>query len=187
MKGHRDAKTGLTADVERFCLELVKPGTSQADAYRKAFPKSRKWKDESVQVKASKLAATDKVRLRVKELLAEVTAAGILEAAEVVRDLARALRFDPRKLYHVDGKLKAVTELDDDTALALAGVEVIEGPGEVKSLTKKLKWLDKNVVREQALKHFGLYGKDNTQKADVIKQFMEAVSGHSRGLPKRPE
>lgn len=97
-----------------------------------------------------------------------------LRTEDVIRNLSQALYFDPRKLYRADGSLKAITELDDDTAAALAGLEVVEMAGGAKittegglqhvaMFTKKVKWLDKNVAREQAIKHLGLYERDNEQ------------------------
>lgn len=91
-----------------------------------------------------------------------------LTTESVIRSLAQAIHFDPRKLYREDGTLKPVTELDDDTAMALAGVEVTEtmsGRGEdaVPLVTRKVKWLDKNAARDQANRILGEYGKDHSQ------------------------
>lgn len=52
---------------ERFAQELAQ-GISQRKAYRAAFPASERWKDETVDSKASALAKKDKVLARVKEL-----------------------------------------------------------------------------------------------------------------------
>lgn len=93
------------------------------------------------------------------EALTEVT------AAEVLRSCARAIRFDPRKLYNQDGSLKRLLDLDDDTADAITGFDVVEmAGGEVPTYTKKVKWIDKNTARDQLMKHFGLYEADNDQK-----------------------
>jgi len=85
----------------------------------------------------------------------------------VMKSLTQVLSFDPRKLYRDDGSLKAVTELDDDTAMALASFEVVEAAGKAEDgpplLTKKVKWLDKNVARDQANRMLGEYSKDNAQ------------------------
>lgn len=43
-------------------------GLSQRKAYRAAYPKSEKWKDSTVDVKASKLEKEDKVLVRYQEL-----------------------------------------------------------------------------------------------------------------------
>lgn len=93
-----------------------------------------------------------------------------LTTEAVVKSLAQAVHFDPRKLYNTDGSLKPIHELDDDTAAALTGFEVTEltagrGEGTVSlGVTKKVKWLDKNAAREQAMKHLGLYEQDNKQR-----------------------
>jgi len=88
----------------------------------------------------------------------------------VLRNLAQAIHFDPRKLVNEDGSAKAIQELDDDTAMALSGFEVTEefiGRGEDRELsgyTKKFKWLDKNTARDQAMKHLGMFREDNDQR-----------------------
>lgn len=66
---------------EKFAQELVQ-GTSQRKAYRVAFPKSVKWKDETVDSKASNLAKNDKVLARVKELQEEISSKAIMSAQE---------------------------------------------------------------------------------------------------------
>lgn len=92
-----------------------------------------------------------------------------LTTESTLRSLAQAIHFDPRKLYNPDGSMKAVIDLDDDTAMALAGFEMMEeyaGRGEDRAIighTKKVKWLDKNAARDQANKILGLYKKDNEQ------------------------
>ncbi len=92
-----------------------------------------------------------------------------LTTDSVIRSLSQAVHFDPRKLYNADGTMKHPTEWDDDTAAAVTGFEVTEefdgsGADRVRSgLTKKVKWLDKNTARDQAMKHLGLYERDNKQ------------------------
>lgn len=109
-----------------------------------------------------------------------------LTTESVIKSLAQAVHFDPRKMFNADGSLKAVHELDDDTAAALAGFEVTEigEKGGVIGCTKKVKWLDKNTAREQAMKHLGLYLEDNKQKSplegvsrDVLKMMSERLGG----------
>jgi hypothetical protein len=66
---------------EKFAQELAL-GTTQRKAYRVAFPNSLKWKDETVDSKASALAKNDKVLARLKELQEETAKATILTAQE---------------------------------------------------------------------------------------------------------
>ena len=94
-----------------------------------------------------------------------------LSTDEIMADMARALRFDPRKLYRQDGTLKPIHELDDDTALCLTGIEVVAMPGEEGAtplFVKKMKWESKATARDQALKVFGMYEKDNKQKTGAM-------------------
>lgn len=100
-----------------------------------------------------------------------------LTTESVMRSLAQAVHFDPRKLYNADGTLKRVIDLDDDTAMALSGLEAIESSsqsvedGEVVYTpisTKKLKWLDKNTARDQANKILGHYNADKTPPGDPL-------------------
>lgn len=61
----------LTEKQERFCQEYIKSGVA-SQAYRIAYPKSKKWKDESVNVNASKTMANTNIMQRVKELQEKV-------------------------------------------------------------------------------------------------------------------
>jgi hypothetical protein len=63
---------------------------SQADAYRKAFPHTLKWKPDSVQNKAYNLAKQGDVQARVQELKAELAAKCLWtreQSVEVVKEI----------------------------------------------------------------------------------------------------
>lgn len=57
---------------EKFCQEYVRNRGNASAAYRVAFPKSEKWKDETLWSKASKLLKKDKVRARIEEIRKEI-------------------------------------------------------------------------------------------------------------------
>lgn len=129
----------------------------------------------------SRLLKNDKVSQEIARRRSEVLESAELTTEGVLRSLRQALFFDPRKLYREDGSLKPITELDDDTAQALSGFEVLEeyaGRGEDRALagfTKKVKWLDKNAAREQAAKVLGLYARDNHQKTDPLAALIQQL------------
>lgn len=106
---------------------------------------------------------------RIEERQQELAKKFEINTESVMKNLAQAVYFDPRKLYNPDGTLKPIVDLDDDTAMALSGFEVFEefaGKGDGRALvgfTKKVKWLDKNAARDQANKILGHYKKDNEQ------------------------
>lgn len=106
------------------------------------------------------------VKARQSSALAKAQEITDLTAVEVLRSLARDLRFDPAKLYKEDGSLRPIHEMDEDTRLALRGAEVDEiaiGKGAERAVighTTKVKFPEKTAAREQGMKHFGLYEKD---------------------------
>lgn len=137
---------------------------------------------KSAAAQGSRLLKSAKIQQELDSRTSELANKLELNTFNVLRSLAQSVFFDPRKLYREDGNLKAVTELDDDTAQGLAGFEVLEefsGRGESRALighTKKVKWLDKNAARDQAAKILGLYKKDNEQPGAGLAQAVQALT-----------
>ena len=80
----------------------------------------------------------------------------------VLQEYARLAFYDPRKLFQPDGTPKPIEALDDDTAAALAGLEVreeFEGAGENRAFvgyTKKYKLANKLGALDSLAKHLGM-------------------------------
>ena len=171
----------LTGQQEKFAVGVAS-GKTQADAFREAYPRSKDWKPESVHEKASILASNVKVMSRIAELKERITETGIASAARVLQEATRIALFDPRRLFFDDGMPKPITALDDDTAAALAGLDVVEefeGSGDDRKFvgyTKKYKVADKNSALEKLFKHHGLYERDNEQKTNPLSELLRAVS-----------
>lgn len=180
---------GLTIKQENFCLAYVETGNA-SEAYRRAYPVSRKWKDETLWPRASRLLADCKVDARIKELRAATVEAGVMSAADALLEASRLARFDIRKLYRGDGSPIPIHELDEETARCLAGVDIQEiyaGSGDERvfiGLTKKYKIHDKNSALEKLFKHHGLYERDNRQKTDPIAELIASLSGNVFGVVK---
>lgn len=117
----------------------------------------------------------------IDEFRAEISAKTGLTAENVLREVGRVALFDSRKLYRDDGTVKRPDEWDDDTAAAVGGFEVEEeysGTGDDRTLsgyTKKLKIWDKNAALEKAMKHLGLFEKDNAQTRESLTLNVEAA------------
>ena len=77
----------------------------------------------------------------------------------VARELARLAFYDPRKFFYADGHAKPITELDDDTAMALAGMDIVEltSDGAVIGHVKKFKLSDKGANCERLGRHLGMF------------------------------
>lgn len=89
-----------------------------------------------------------------------------ITAKRTLKEIGRLAFLDPRKLFDQDGNLKAITDLDDDTAAAVAAVEVVVknvkvGSGEnftfEPEITKKIKFADKNSALEKLGKYFKMF------------------------------
>lgn len=76
----------LTSKQEKYVNNLVK-GMSQRIAYRNAYPSSKKWKDETVDSKASTLLKNEKVKERYKKLIDKVN--NKLEKCTIMNALER--------------------------------------------------------------------------------------------------
>lgn len=80
----------------------------------------------------------------------------------VLQELARIMFFDPRRMFDAAGNPIPINELDDDTAAAIAGVEVLEeyeGYGKDRKFigyTKKYRLFDKNTALTNGMKHLGM-------------------------------
>lgn len=163
----------LTPQQERFARNVVS-GMTQADAYRDAYPRSKKWKQDTVHNEASALMRKPQVSTRVQAGLKVAAEKAEITKADVLKEAARLARFDIRRLYKEDGSLKAIHELDDETAAAIQGIEQVEqyeGTGADRVFVGYLhryKIADKNAALEKLFKHFGLYKEDNEQKAPLV-------------------
>lgn len=82
--------TPLTDRQEQFCQVYIETGI-QAEAYRRAYPKSLKWKRNSLDKKASVLMAMAKISRRVAELRAEHSARHNVTVDSLTADLQRIM------------------------------------------------------------------------------------------------
>ena len=147
----------LTAKQERFVQEyLVDLNATQAAIRAGYSPKTAYSMGQrllkNVEVKAAIKAAMEKRSQRV-----EIT------QDRVLQEYARLAFFDPRKLFLENGKPKDINELDDDTAAALVGLDVMEeyeGSGEDRvfvGYTKKYKLANKLGALDSLGKHLGMF------------------------------
>lgn len=113
----------------------------------------------------SRLLKNVKIKQYLDSRRAEVLTKVGLTTERTLLEVARLAYSDPRKFYNADGSLKSILELDDDAAATIASVEwdEIKSEGVVVGLTRKVKQWDKGQALDKAMKHLGLYEKDNEQ------------------------
>lgn len=169
----------LTPQKNKFAV-AVASGMSQADAYRKAYPRSLKWKLASVYTNASMLMADTNVSRRVKELQEKTADASILKAAEVLREIRTLAHADVGLLVDAKGRLLPPHQLPAEIRASIASVKLNRfGEWEYKL------W-DKGAALEKAAKILGLYALDNKQKADALSDLLGSLSGNVAGVVADP-
>lgn len=99
----------------------------------------------------------------------------------VLREYARLAFFDPRKLFAENGKPKDINELDDDTAAALVGLDVMEeyeGAGESRvfvGYTKKYKLANKLGALDSLGKHLWMFDGKGRQGESKDNNLLDAM------------
>jgi phage terminase small subunit len=104
-----------------------------------------------------------------------------LTVDRILGELRRLALSDVRKLFNADGTMKPLHDLDDDTAAMIAAVDVqeVKVDGSAIAQVKKVKLWDKNSALDKAMKHLGLYERDNEQGN---KQFTLNVDRDDEGV-----
>jgi phage terminase small subunit len=152
---------GLTPAQAKFAAGLA-TGMSQSAAYRESYPRSLGWKDETVWQCASRLSADRKVAARVADLAARALELAGMQAGEVMAEVKRLAFSDIGGIYHPDGRLKKPHELDAATRASVASFE-IDKDGKIK-----YRFWDKNAALDKAMRHLGLFEKDNLQQPPAV-------------------
>lgn len=105
---------------EKFAQSIAS-GMSQRRSYRAAFPNSEKWKDETVDVKASELMKNGKVLVRVKEIGEKASNENIMNVMERKEWLTGIIKTNEEK---TSDRLKAVYILNRMEGAYVEKVEV---------------------------------------------------------------
>ena len=161
--------TGLTPRQQAFVAEYLKDLNGRQAALRAGYAAA------GAEVQASRLLRTRNVAAAIAKGQAERAERNHIDADRVLQEVLRVALADPRRLFHADGTPKPIHELDDDTAAAVAAVEVDRYGG------LKYRLWDKNASLEKLAKHLGLYRKHQEQQGDPIRALLAELSGRSLG------
>ena len=146
----------LSPKQEAFAAGVAQ-GLSQAEAYRRAYPRSNAWKDDTVYSRASELMADRKISGRVEDLMRKAAAANEVTQERIVKELAR-IAFGNKRAVMTWGPggvaLRDSVDLTDDEAAMVAEVqETITQAGS----SLKMKTHDKVKALELLGKHVGMF------------------------------
>lgn len=138
-------------------------------------------RNKNASLAGKKILARPDVAARIKAFR-EVAAEKVqMTADRVIGEVARIAFADIRAYFNDDGTPKALSELDDDAAAVLVGLDVSETKiGEVSMiLIKKYKLADKNSALDKAMRHLGLYKEDNKQQNEIT-ALMDEINASDR-------
>jgi phage terminase small subunit len=148
---------GLTARQARFVAEYCVSLNATSAAIKAGYS------EKSAMAQGSQQLMKPKVREEICKKTGKVFTKLEISAERVLEEIAKLAFFDPRKLFESDGSPKQLHELDDETAMAVAGfefVELFEGTGDQKhayGLLKKYKLTDKRASLELLGKYLKLF------------------------------
>jgi len=129
-------------------------------------------------------AEIDKLRARVEAKAEEETG---ISLAKTLKALQRGVEFDARRLYNDDGSPKALSELDDDTAACIEGIEsrdeygIRDGERVITGRVIKYKIAGRKGFVELAMRHFGAFAKENEQQGKAAAGAVTALLAQMRG------
>jgi len=152
---------GLTEKQKRFCNEYLKDLNGTQAATRAGY--SKKTANEQAARMLAKVSIQEYLQKRMKDRSERTE----ITQDRVLKEMARIAFFDTRKLFDDEGNLKNITDLDDDTATAIAGLDVVSfyRKGNEKELlreiTSKIKVVDKKGALDSIMRHLGMFEKDN--------------------------
>lgn len=157
----------LTPKQERFVQNMVK-GMSQRRSYLDAFPRSKKWKPETVDNKASKLFNSDEILARYNEIIKKSEDEAIMSAIERKKWLTKVIygEIKDKQVFFTDGeadtvdieanvttKMKAINILNKMTGdyiqdIRLSGDKdnpIITQMSTIDSVAKQIKEVDEEI------------------------------------------
>lgn len=148
---------GLTHKQQAFVDEyLIDLNATQA-AIRAGYSKKTAGQIGEQNLKKLEIAAAIQEEMDKRGTRTEITADRVLE------EIAKLAFFDPRKFFNSDGSPIPIQDLDDNTAMALSGIDVLEefeGSGNDRvfvGYTKKFKLTDKKASLELLGRHLKLF------------------------------
>lgn len=164
----------LTAQQQLFVEEYIIDLNGTQAAIRAGYAES------SARATASRLLTIDNIQNAIAEARKEQQKRTQITADRVLLEVARLAMYDPRKFFNASGELLGIHDLDDDTAAALAGMDVMDLPDGAGSV-KKIKLVDKGPNLERLMKHLGLYERDNEQKIDPFTTMLHGIATRNAG------
>lgn len=159
----------LTGKQEKFCLEYLKDLNATQAAIRAGYSEKT----------ATVIGAQNLTKVNIQEFINEAREKDAnnaeIDRAMVLEAYRRLAFYDARKFYDADGNILSVPDLDEETAFALTGFDVMEEKGgtgkgtqEVLGYTKKIKMSNRKDALDSICKVLGFNSADKVEHSGKI-------------------
>lgn len=150
-------KTNADLRYERFAREFVVDHNGKQAAIRAGYS------ERSAESQASRLLRYAKVRQIIKKLEAKTNKGLDLQVDRIKLEVARVAYFNVKNAFDERGNPIPIHQMPDDVA---AGIAVLKF--DPKGRIREIRGWDKNSGLVSAMKHTGMFGKDNDQVGKSI-------------------
>lgn len=170
--------SGLNARQERFVLEYAISNNATQSAITAGYSERTAASQGHDLLKKPEIAAA------LATLRARAVERAELTQELVLRELKRLVLFDPRSLFDEAGAPLPVHRLGPEAAAAIAGLEVVTKGNAEMGFGEVLKYriADKNSAIEKAMRHLGMFERDNRQQSPLA-EIMALVQQQGSRLP----
>lgn len=146
----------LTPRQAKFCVEYLIDLNGTQAAIRAGYATS------GARTEATRLLANADIVEELNRLRGEIAAKTQITPERILQEYARIGFSDVRRTLGANGELKNPQEWDDDTAAAIAGVEVVTrtsgyGDDAAVEYVHKIKTWDKKAALDSMAKHLGMF------------------------------
>lgn len=182
VKGASKKARSLTAKQAKFVDEYLIDLNATKAAIRAGYSEKTADQQACQMLKKTQVASAIANRMRDREVRTEIT------QDRVLKEVARLAFLDIRKAFNEDGSLKPINQLDDDTAAAVAGLDVSEisaGDNAVIGALKKIRLSEKKGALELLMRHLGMLNDKMKLQGDAenpLTMLLQQV----QGTPMRP-
>lgn len=150
-------KRPLTQKELRFIDEYIVDLNGTQAAVRAGYSK------RSAHTTCHDVLKKPEIMQRIKQKQMDIQVSTGITVENITKELAKIAFFDLRMALNIDGTVKPIDQLDDNTIAGIAGLEInelFEGTGrdrERVGYTKKIKIADKVAALEKLGKHLGIF------------------------------
>ncbi len=149
----------LTLKQEMFCQKYIECDGNQSEAYRQSYD-CKNCSPHVINNESGLLMKHEGVAARIEELTELRLKRHQTTVDRVIAEYAKIAFLDPKKVFYPDGRLRPLDEMDNDTAAAIGGIEIVEQEIEDSGITntvKKIKLVDKKGALDSLAKCLAMF------------------------------